>query len=166
MHFSCKAKPISCTQHLLKYRSRQAPFNKCLGIFDRQQSRSPRFSIRSRVDAVRFLLQVGIGSVSSLCSHFLEPFGVISRQDSPRGRLWTESAGIWAIVDLWPPSPACSPLRRPQVLSVVVGPAAVAVGPKEKLFRSRHTGNFGLVDDMSLAAAPCASAGSDLEIQQ
>ena len=37
-----------------------------------------------------------------------------------------------------------------QVLSVVVGPVAVAVGPKEQLLRSRHTENFGVVDGMSL----------------
>ena len=45
---------------------------------------------------------------------------------------------ILGYLGLWPPSPARSPLRRPQVLSVVVGPAAVAVGPKEQLLRSRH----------------------------
>ena len=59
-------------------------------------------------------------------------------------------------------------LRRPQVLSEVVGPADVAVGLKEQLLWSRHTGIFGLeewyVCLLPLAAAPCASTGSDLEI--
>ena len=86
-----------------------------------------------------------------LRSHFLESFRVIPCQDSPRGRLWTESAGFWATVGLWPPSPARSPLRRPQVLSVVVGPAAVAAGPKEQLLRSRH--RFGLVPTLLVARA-------------
>ena len=42
-----------------------------------------------------------------------------------------------------------SPLRCPQVLSVVVGLRAVAVGPKEQLIQSRHTRNFRLEDGMS-----------------
>ena len=49
------------------------------------------------------------------------------------------------------------PLRRTQVLSVVVGPTAVTVGPKEQLLWSRHTG-FWLGRMVCLLRPPPAPA--------
>merc|ERR1711966_504211 len=83
---------------------------------------------------------------------------VIPCQDSPRGHLWTESGRILGYLDRWLPSPARSPLRRPQVLSNG-RPPRLSPLDKEQLSRL-VSGNFGLVDGMSPVAAPCASAGS------
>ena len=73
------------------------------------------------------LLQVRIGSVLLLWSHFLESFRVIPCQDSPRGCLWTESAGVGLPSAVWTPRTYRLPLRHTQVMSVMDGPTAAAV---------------------------------------
>ena len=83
-----------------------------------------------------------------------------------KGRLWTELAGVGLPWVVWTPRTCRLPPRHTQIMSVVVDPTAVPVRPKEQLLRSRHIGNFGLEDGLSLAAAPCASVDSFLEIRQ
>ena len=95
--------------------------------------RAPRFCVRARLDTLRFR-SGELGSDFVVPWSFLESFRVIPCQDSPRGRLWTESGWILGYLGLWPPSPARSPLRRreeapPRLKATVSATAEDAAGP-------------------------------------
>merc|ERR1711966_593648 len=78
--------------------------------------RAPRFCVRARLDTLRFR-SGELGSDFVVPWSFSDLFRVIPCQDPPRDRLWTEPGRILGYLGRWPPSPARSPLRRPQVLS-------------------------------------------------
>merc|ERR1711966_52360 len=78
--------------------------------------RAPRFCVRARLDTLPFTLR-GIRIFFVVPWSFLESLRVIPCRDPPKDRLWTESGRILGYLGRWPPSPARSPLRRPQLLS-------------------------------------------------
>ena len=64
--------------------------------------RASHFCIRAQLDTLRFR-SGELGSDFVVPWSLLESFRVIPCQDSPRGRLWTESTGIWSTWAFGPP---------------------------------------------------------------